>query len=76
MDEIKSVYLTRFGPLTDKGFIQRGKGGGVIIDVQQPNVDWNTAALTRVIWKANTGTLSCLERRGSLPDVCRSQNVM
>ena len=60
-EAIKSLYLTSLGPLTDKGFIHSGKGRSVVIDVQQADVDWNMAALTRINWKANTGKGSCFK---------------
>lgn len=57
-EEKKLQYLTSLGPLTDEGFIHGGKGGSVVVDVQQANIDGNMAALTRIIWKANTEKVS------------------
>lgn len=52
-------YLTSLGSLTDKGFINSSECGGVVVDVQQADVDGDMTALTGIIWKANTGKLSC-----------------
>ena len=46
---IEHQYLASLGPLTDEGFVNGGEGGGVVVDVQQSDVDGNMAALTGVI---------------------------
>lgn len=45
----KQSYLARLGPLTDVGFVHGGEGGGVVVDVQQADVNWDMAALTRIV---------------------------
>lgn len=42
---VKLQYLANLGSLTHKGFIISGKGGGIVVDVQQANVDQSMAAL-------------------------------
>lgn len=42
---VKMQYLANLGSLTDEGFIVSSKGGGIVVDVQQANIDLSMAAL-------------------------------
>lgn len=64
--KVRLQYLPSLGSLTDKGFIDGGKGGSVVVDVQQADVDRHMTALTGIIWKANTGKVSCWQLNASL----------
>lgn len=46
-------YLARLGPLTDVRLIHGGKGGRVVVDVQEADGNRHMAALTRIICKTN-----------------------
>ncbi len=63
---IKLLYLTSLSLLTDERFIHGGEGGSVVVDVQQADVDGNMAALTGIVWKANTAKTSQQEKQNTL----------